>query len=155
MTNLLCSKGVRLIAIHEIAPPVVVLLLHLFHCSFSHLVTMFRKAILPHATADVLESHQVPRTKICVITTFPAIAPSRAMSTMTMIFRQWGISFAMAHFQHVSLTFQHTHLVWIFSPVWALTFHQTDVFAEHTLDNQRHAHWAILCSGCFFLDQGS
>ena len=53
----------------------------------------------------------------------------------------------LAHFQHVSLTFQHACLVWmIFSPISVLTFRPTGVFVEHALGNQRHAHSCAICA---------
>ena len=61
---------------------------HLCCCVFGHSVTMSRKVILPCAKANVLKSHCVLRTRVCVTATFPTIAPS----AMT-IFRRQGISF--------------------------------------------------------------
>ena len=45
----------------------------------------------------------------------------------------------MVRFLHVSQTFLHTHLVWIFFPIWLWTSRLTVVSVEHTLDNQMHA----------------
>ena len=41
----------------------------------------------------------------------------------------------------------HTHFVWIFSPIRVWTFCLTNIFKEHTPDNQMRAHCATCAVG--------
>ena len=60
----------------------------------------------------------------------------------------------MVHCQRVSLTLPHSHLDWIFSPIWVLTFHPTDAFEEHRQDIQMHVHHATCMVDTWFWTRG-
>ena len=60
----------------------------------------------------------------------------------------------MACSWRVSLTFLHTHLGWIFSPIWVLTFRPTGAFVERMLDTQMHEHCATHTMGIWFWTKG-